>query len=234
MYFDNVILGGNFTIINGRIVTDGGEMAKGKKIDRKKTGDASNLEKILIDSRFANVNISVSNLSKEVEVHLYGEANVDGDVDFDVRIVNSELRIKLKSSGNCYISNLKLDVTVPQKTFKVICVNSASGNIKVSEKVSTEQLEIKTKSGSVETRAMFTNASITTMSGDVDFFANATKDIRVEISTMSGDISSKFNNIGHLNLHANSMSGDITNCHKGIGYTADVNASAMSGDINVW
>ena len=227
-----IFSGSNVTIINGRVVNGGGT-GKTQKFDEKKSEDASNVEKIAIDSTFVDVNISVSNSSR-VEAHFYGQAEVDGDVDFDVRMVNRELRITLKFTGNCYNGNLKLDVTVPGKTFKAISAKSASADITLSENVSTEHLKVKTQSGDLETSATFANASITTMSGDVELSINASRDIAVEISTMSGDVSTEFNNIGHVNLSTTSMSGDVRNRHKGgTGYTADVDISTMSGDIRI-
>ena len=227
-----IFSGSTVTIINGRMVKGGGT-GKIQKFDEKKSEDANNVEKILIDSTFVDVNISVSN-SSSVEAYFYGQAEVDGDVNFDVRMVNRELKITLKFTGNCYNGNLKLDVTVPDKTFKVISAKSVSADITLSENVSTEHLKVKTHSGDLETNATFATASITTMSGDVELYINAIKDIDVEISTMSGDVSTEFNNIGHVNLSTSSMSGDVRNRYKvGAGYTPDVDISTMSGDIRI-
>lgn len=227
-----IFSGSTVTIINGRMVKGGGT-GKIQKFDEKKSEDANNVEKILIDSTFVDVNISVSN-SSSVEAYFYGQAEVDGDVNFDVRMVNRELKITLKFTGNCYNGNLKLDVTVPDKTFKAISAKSVSADITLSENVSTEHLKVKTHSGDLETNATFATASITTMSGDVELYINAIKDIDVEISTMSGDVSTEFNNIGHVNLSTSSMSGDVRNRYKGgAGYTADVDISTMSGDIRI-
>jgi len=227
----SIFLGSN-VIINGRVVNGGGT-GKTQKFDEKSSTDANNVEKISIDSTFVDVNISGSNSSK-IEAHFYGQAVVDDDVDFDVRIINRELRITLKFTGNCYNSNLKLNVTVPHKTFKAISAKSSSADITISEGVATDHLKVKTQSGDLETSATFANASITTMSGDVELSINASKDIVVEISTMSGNVSTEFNNIGHVNLSTSSMSGKVRNRHEGItGYTATVEVSTMSGDIKI-
>lgn len=227
-----VFSGRNVTIVNGRIINGGGT-GKTQKFDERKSEDANNVEKISIDSTMADVNVSVSNSSK-VEAHLYGQADIDGDIDFDVRMVNREFRITLKFAGNCYNGNLKLDVTVPQKTFKEITAKTSSSNITLDEGVSTDYLKVKTQSGDLETSATFVTASISAMSGDVDLCINANKDISVEISTMSGDVSAEFNNVGYLNLSTSSMSGEVRNRHKdGSGYTANVDISTMSGDIRI-
>lgn len=227
-----VFSGSNVTIINGRVINGDGT-GETQKFDERKSEDCNNIEKISIDSTFGDVNVSVSNSSK-VEAHFYGEADVDGEVNFDVRVVNRELRITLNSTGNCFNGNLKLDVTVPQKTFKVISAKSSSADITLNEGVSTDYLKVKTQSGDLETNATANNVSISTMSGDVELFINATQDINVEVSTMSGDVSAEFNNIEHINLSTSSMNGDVRNRHKGIkGYTADVDISTMNGDIRI-
>ena len=177
--------------------------------------------------------MSVSNSSK-IEAHFYGEAEIDGDVNFDVRAVNRELRITLQFAGNCFNGNLKLNITVPQKTFKAISAKSSSADITLNEGVSTDYLKVKTQSGDLETNATFNNVSVSTMSGDVELCIDATNDISVEVSTMSGDVSAEFNNVAHINLSTSSMSGDVKNRHKGSkGYTADVDISTMSGDIRI-
>lgn len=224
--------GNNVTIVNGRLISGGGT-GNFQKFDERKVEDCSNIEKIAINSTFADVNVSVSNSSK-VEAHFYGVANLDGDVNFDVRVVNRELRITLEFTGNCFNGNLKLDVTVPQKIFKVVSAKTSSADVTFNEGVSTDYLKVKTQSGDLETNATFNTVSVSTMSGDVELCIDATQDINVEISTMSGDVSAEFNNIGYINLSTTSMSGDVRNRHKGNkGYTADVDISTMSGDIRI-
>lgn len=220
------------TIINGRVIS-GGETGKLQKFDEIKTEDCSNIDKIAIESTIGDVNISASNSSK-VEAHLHGNAIVDEDVNFDVRVVNRELRITLQYTGSCFSENLKLDITVPQKTFKAISAKSSSADITLNEGVSADCLKLKSQSGDLEVNATVNNVSASTMSGDVELCIDAKQDINVNISTMSGDVSAEFNNIAHINLSTSSMSGNVKNHHYGVkGYTADVDISTMSGDIRI-
>ena len=227
-----VFSGNNVIIVNGRVISGGGT-AKSQKFDERKSEDCSNIDKITIDSKVTDVNVSVYNSSK-IEAHFYGEAEIDGDVNFDVRVVNRELRITLQFTGICFYESLKLDITLPQKTFKVISAKSSSADITLNEGVSTDYLKVKTQSGDLETNATVNNVSVSTMSGDVELCIDATNDISVEVSTRSGDVSAEFNNIAHINLSTSSKSGDVKNRHKGSnGYTADVDISTMSGDIRI-
>lgn len=228
----SVFSGSNVQIVNGQFINCFGT-GKTQKFDERKTEDCNNLEKISIDSRFVDVNVSVS-YSSNVEAHFYGEADIDGDVNFDVQVVNRELRIRLEFTGNCFNRNLKLDINVPKRTFNVISAKSLSACITLNKGVSTDYLKVKTQSGDLNTNATVSNVFVSTMSGDVGLCIDATQDINVDVSTMSGDVSAEFNNIGHINLSTSSMSGVVRNRHKeSRGYNADVDISTMSGDISV-
>lgn len=226
--------GNNVIITNGQIITTGNELGKTKKFEEKRVEDANDIEKITINSSIVEVNVSVSNSSK-VETHFYGQANIDGDIDFDVYMINRELKIELKFNGTLYNGELKLDVTIPQKTFRAITLNSSSGNISLlDEYLSTEDLRLKTQSGFINTSATFTNASISTMSGNFALCCIAKKDIFINISTMSGDGLLTFNNIKTIKLLKSSMSGHISNHYQGsVGFVANINISTMSGDVKI-
>ncbi len=227
------ISGNNVTILNGLIINGGGN-TKAKKFDERKVQDARNVERITIDSSVADVKISVSN-SQKVEVHFYGEVNVDGNIEFDVRMKErGELQVVAKLKGNCYNGNLKLDITVPRKRFKAISAVSRSADITVKESVQTYNLKLRTQSGDVRSDASFEQVNVQTMSGDVELYVDAKQNIVTHISTMSGDVVAHFNNIGYIALTTNSMSGTIRNCHKSRdGYEAEAYISTMSGDITI-
>ena len=223
---------GNTIIANGRVINEEGR-GKTQVFDESKNENGDNVDSIIIDSTFVDVKI-LSCDSQSIEAKFYGQAYVDGKIEFDVCLVNRELKITLNFSGNCFNSNLQLDIFVPHKTFKTISVKSLSADVIIDEKISTKRLKVKTQSGDLETNAMFTNAFITTTSGDVELSINATEDIEVEISTVNGDVLTKLNNIGQVNLSTSSVNGDIENRHKKeTGYTADVDISTVNGDIKV-
>ncbi len=230
----NVFSGNSVIMVNGQVINGSGfGVGTPKKFDERKFADGNNIEKIIIDTTFVNTTVSISNSSK-IEAHFYGQANIDGNVDFDVRTANHELRIILKFSGSCCNGDLKLDITVPRKTFNTITAKSLSADITIREGVSADFLKVRTQSGDLETSATFTNLSVSTTSGDVDLYIDATKNISVEISTTSGDVDAEFNNIGHINLSTSVLSGSVKNRHRGgTGYTADVDISATSGDIKI-
>jgi len=136
--------------------------------------------------------------------------------------------------GNCYTGDLKLDVTIPRKTFQMISVQTLSAHVVLNEGVSAKHVNLKTQSGKVKASAAFANISVRTMSGKVKLLVNAETNISIDVSSMNGNITAKLNNIGDVNLSARSMSGGVDNYHQGkTGYMANVNVSTMSGNITI-
>lgn len=233
MFNSKIFRRGNLTRAKGQVKNEY-ETIKNKNFDERKFANVNDwVKNIVIDPIDADVNIFLSNSSK-VEVHFYGKADVDGDINFNVHVENQELIISLEFIGNYYNGILKLDVALPHKTFKTIGVNSSSASVTLDKGVSTEYLKIETKSGNLENNATFSNASVKTTSGDIKFYINAITDINVDISTVIGDVVMEFNNIGHIDILAKTKIGNIENLHKKEnGYTATVDISTMSGDIKI-
>lgn len=233
----NVVSSNGVTIINGRVVNGkGNKKSKAEEFDEKKVENANKIEQMVIDSSIGDINVLPSE-SSNVEVHFYGSAILDKDIDFDVKLVGSELRITVKHSGNCSASDLKLDIEVPvEKTFKLISANTMSGDIILSEKVSAENLKIKTQSGDVESYAKLKDISVKTMNGDVELVINAKNDIDLDINTMNGDVRVELYNISRLKkVSTNTMNGNVRNHYRenNEGYTANINISTMNGNIRI-
>ena len=248
-----VSISGSSIQIMGNRIFGGNSNGKKQTIDDKREVDSNDVKKITINSAFANVSINPSD-SNNIEVWLRGEAEISGELDFDVKTINNVLNVFLNFKGDnyWYSGYIKLDITVPKKLFKEIFLEGTSSDLSVEKGVLAETLKVKTMSGDIEVTASpdtveistqsgdveatvsSGKVDISTMSGDVTLEINAIKDVRVKVSTMSGDVESYFYNIGQLNLSTKTMSGDVTNHHKdGKGYTANVNISTMSGDIKI-
>ena len=228
----NVITGNNVVSLNGRILNDQ-NTANTKKIDERKSTTSLNVEKITIDSEFANINISSCN-SSDIEAHLYGETISGVNVDFNMEVQNHELIISVNLTDNCYTGNLTLDISIPSKTFKSIVVETISTNITLSKNILTEYLKLSTQAGNIITYATFSTCSISAISGNIELCINATKDISVDISAICGNVSAKFNNISKINISTTSICGNTRNHHKRqTGYTANGNISTTSSNITI-
>lgn len=222
----------NVTIINGHVAGDDTKTEL-RDFDEKKSENADKIEKIAIDSAFAGVKVSASDTT-EITAHFYGQAVVDGELNFDFLTVGCELRISIIFKGSYCNGNLNLDIAVPDKTFKAISAKSMSANVVFGENVSSERLNVETQSGNFETRATFEKVFASTMSGNIDLYIKAKTDIKAELSTMSGNVSAELSNLKNINLSTKTMSGNVNNYYKTEnGYAADLNISTMSGNIRV-
>ncbi len=205
-----------------------------KQFDKTKSADASHAEKILIDSNVANVNIFASDTSK-VTAHFHGKAAFDGDILFNICAEEEEIKIVLRFLCNKENDGIKLDVAIPSKTYEAISVETSAANVVFRDSVNAYLIKAQTQSGKVQSDATFANMSVTTMSGDVEVYARAEKEISVGVTTMSGDVSAEFYNVKRVQLCASSISGKIKKTHTPTkeGYKAFVYISTMSGDILV-
>lgn len=200
--------GNNLVINNGRIVN--GNPAKSKRFDEAKSEEAKNVEKITIISTFCDVDVSVSSSSSsKIEAHLHGEAILDGNVTLDFSLSNSELKIEVKSTANCFSGKLSLDISIPQKTFDVLCIKSTSADITLNKGVSVDCLKVNTTSGELETYADFNSCLISTISGYVFLSSNPSRNTNVNISTISGDIDFLVNTYQNINVNISTTSGYV-------------------------
>lgn len=227
------VRGSNVTIVNGRVI--GGDKSKGKaqKFDVIRTEDVNNVDALTINSEFVNVYITDTK-SSNVELHLYGEAEVDGKLDLDVELIHHELKISVNTEGNCFNSNLQLDIAIPNKKFESIIVKSVSADIDVYNYVYAKVFKVGTTSGDVSGYIKLERSSIVTKSGDVYLHIDADNDIDVELNTMSGDVNLYLLHIEQLNISTYTISGDVRKyCRDQYGYNANVDITTMSGNITI-
>lgn len=228
------VKGNNVTIVNGRVIS--GEETKGetKKFDLIRTEDVNNVEAITIDSEFVNVCITGTK-SSNIELNLYGEAEVDGKLDLDVERIHRELKISVNAQGNFFNSNLQLDIALPPKKFESITINGVSADVDIYNEASAKVLKVKTVSGDIGSTAIFERGYVETKSGDINLRIKAESDFNVEVNTVSGNVNLHLTNIEDLNIHKYSISGDFRNhCRSQSGYTANVDITTISGDITIW
>lgn len=214
-------------------ITEKLEIGNCRNFEEIKTEDGSNIEQIEIEATSGDIKISVSD-SSEVVAHLYGEVENDEDINFDVRVINQELRIILKIEENYVSRNLKLDITIPKKKFKLISANSISANFILEKDVLVESLKVRNQLGNLVTNATFNEVYVSSIKGNVDICINAMQNITIVVSTMDGDVLIKLDNIAHIDLLAKSMNGYAKNFHKcDNGYNADLYISTIRGDIKI-
>ena len=229
----------NLNVVNGNIFgkrfKSSNSNMKHQVFDKTKIEDCTNIDKISISSISADINVLASTLSKDIKVHFSGEADMNGNIDFDVSIVKRTLKVQLKSSGTFCNSSFKLDIFLPGKTFKEISFDTISGDIDLGDSdISVEYLESSTTSGCFDSRAKFKKASIRTTSGNIDLYTEANQNISIEANTISGNVWIEPKNINDIELYTSTISGTRINNHHYTGdYKATIKTYTVSGDVTI-
>lgn len=146
----------NVTNNYGIIKTSGGKVSGGnpgssKKYNYKKTENANNINRIIVES-FVDINITTSN-SNQIVAQLEGKAQIDGNLKFNVQKHNDEINISISLNGSCYNSELKLNISIPNMNFKEIFIKTKSANVKIGHGVTATVIKAKTKIGEIESQA---------------------------------------------------------------------------------
>lgn len=205
----------------------------GEKIDEARVKNANLIERILINAPTVDVIITRGD-SKNIEVHLSGTAVSQSDVELIAKQSDSEYRISVISKKNVSLYDMKLEVKLPKKTFKLISVEGSSGDVHFNSGVHTNIVHANTESGNVVVNAVFSVAHIATESGDITMTIDAKSDISLKINSESGDINVQLMNIAKVLSHFKSESGYVKSTYYGhIGHTATLNISTESGDIRI-
>lgn len=226
--FGSIISSKSTTIINGRKVSG---KCKTQEFDERREENVDNIEKIVIVSALADINISASNSSK-VEAHFYGNATIDKDINFEVKKIKSQIRIAVEYSGTCCNSNLKIDIKVPIESMLKIYAESMSSNITV-DKLIAEYFKVETVSGNVEINAKLKDITVDTVSGNVDINIKANSDIKMKIETVSGNINLGLDNLEKIKLSSDSFNGYVGSHNTdNTNYIANIKISTISGIIN--
>lgn len=224
----------NMIIINGKVF-GGKEMESAVDIDEIKKIE-KNVQSIFIDSKFADVKISVSDC-KSIVIHLHGKCSFEGSApSLDVIETNKQIKIGVKYLGNGFFGKLCIDVEVPNDLYDLLNVSSISGDIFIENSIKSKKIKIETLSGTVDVRSECEDILAKTMSGNVDVNFKAIKNSRLNIESMSGNIAVKFLKVSTMNVSATTMAGKLKNSFKSSldgGYSVNVLAKTMSGDIKL-
>lgn len=245
----NANIGRSVTIVNGKVVSSGsnvtiinGEVVSGnfdsnnlklQKFDEKKVANISMVDTIKITSSCVDISVTTSEELDVLEAHLYGEAELEGDIKFELKKIKNILFILLEFNGCCFNSNLQLTVNLPFNFDESLFISTNSSDVKVEEKVKVSELALNTTSGDLTVNSDFHYGVFNTTSGDIDLHVNAKHDVTFKINATSGDISARFDNIKYFNVSTSSCSGEIKRRYKqsNYGFRAAGQIITTSGDI---
>ena len=223
----------NITIVNERIIGRKSSSAKVQKIDEIKYMSAENISVIKVDSNLGDVSITACNRAN-IETHCYGAICTDGKIKFNITTSGNEIKISAKTSGSIFNGDLKLNVLIPQKVFKLISVKSQTGSVELSSNIETEKLKIHSQNGSIETESSFNNISAKSINGNIDISVHAKNDIGISASSTNGNVNVELENIGSCQISTSSMNGSNKNKYNSTGkYKATGHVSSMNGNVRI-
>lgn len=225
-----------FNFYNSQIGNISGTTNTTTKIDDTKQVNGNVVKNLFIGSKIADICI-VTNNTSNITARLYGECSFDGSApSLSVTKAGDKVNIDVKWSGSYISKNLSLDISIPNSLYNSINAKNQSENITVKNSVQTKQLNVNTISGdlSVETKTC-KSLNVSSTSGDINAIVTANTDVLVNLETVSGEINLNLLNVVKLDLQSKSMFGNTQNCfnNSSIGYTAQISASTISGNICV-
>lgn len=230
------IHGNGNVIINGRNISShiqrNGEKREFNKIIREK---AEYIKSIHLENNCADVNISKTDGS-EIVIELVGSGIVtNGNCILEAKVEGDILFITSEIVGEFFESDIHLNILIPNSLHQFI-YNISSGDIKINKEIFIKNIQGCSQSGDFKSYADFEYCKINSMSGNIKLFLDAKNNVSCNLDSMSGDIKIKLNNFRSLYKKISCMNGDIDDCFESSNslYTANLNISSMSGDIDIY
>lgn len=204
-----------------------------KHIDDTQSVCANCINRIIVNSDFANVHINVAEINS-IDVHLLGNVTTKGNVEFDVSKCGNKVIITAKIKGGYTCIEANLNIIIPSRMFEFIYVQSRNGSISIAEGVVADRIQVNSMNKNVEVFAVSKSIEIKSKNGNVIVYVNANSDISLNVCSMNGSVTVELHSICWCNLNVSSMNGDIRKYFcKSNGYIATGIVSSMNGNVNV-
>lgn len=206
-----------------------------KKFDERKSVDANDIQIININCCSADITLK-PNYDKDcssIDVHFFGEAIINGSIEFSVYKLFNELQVTITSNASFINSKLKLEINVPSRSFKTINVESKNGSIQICHDVVMQDLKVRTQNGSLDSCGVFKNVYANTMNGNIEIVVRSESDLNFDVQTMNGSTIIFLYKIGTCKLQVTSLNGKVKNSFidsSDYPYTARGRVTSMNGN----
>lgn len=234
------VVGGN-VVINGETINPKDLITK--SFDERKTESVEEIDTIRINSS-CPVKISSSD-SMNAVAHFSGNATYSGEVEFNVEKLRNELIITVALKGFFKSTDLCLNVSISNlKKYKNIFVETTSSEtVFMDSRICSENINLRTTSGSMTIRGNFNNIGIGSTSANIDLKTEYADSLSVnntsgtanivgnykniKIKATSGDFTIESNSAEKLNFDSSSGSLKLTGSFK------DISISTKSGAVQI-
>ena len=209
-----------------------------KEFDERKSVDANDIQIININCCSADITLK-PNYDKDcssIDVHFFGEAIINGSIEFSVYKLFNELQVTITSNASFINSKLKLEINVPSKGFKTINVESKNGSVIICPDVVMQDLKVRTQNGSLYSCGVFNNVYANVMNGNIEISINNKSDLNFDVHTMNGSSIIFLYRIGTCKIQVSSMNGKAKNNFidsSDYPYTARGQVTSMNGSVTI-
>lgn len=204
-----------------------------KHISETRIFSVEDLEEISVDTISTDINFITSERD-DIEVNFYGDATVSSSKQIPKLITDrkgDKLSVKIEHpktiiSLSLNISNVKLDIYLPENYSKNIKIDTTSGDTKIGYlhldrfnhdsisgdlsalSITSNNISLDSTSGNYKLRGNIGNLNANTISGDI-FIEYENFSNYINMGTTSGDIDLKLPETADFNLDVSTVSGDI-------------------------
>lgn len=199
-----------------------------QNVNIEKVFDAAGINCINVDTSSTDVNF-IPEDRRDIKVHLNGYSS-SSEPELTVKQNGDRLDVYTRNNNRVIsigfnITNLKLDIYIPEDYSKDIKIRTSSGEVNI-ERLNIENFTYDASSGDLTGEEFAPRSSrIETSSGEVRFRGFGGD---LELKTSSGDAEIEYSSKS-ANTNITTSSGNITLT----GFTGDLHSRAQSGDIKV-
>ncbi|CAH2214209.1 DUF4097 family beta strand repeat-containing protein [Tepidibacter aestuarii] len=197
-------------------------------LDQEKIEKIDTISQISIDILGCDINI-IPEDREDVKAHFYGNATATFKPELETKINGKELLIFIKrpKSYSIFNSDLKLDVSVPKNYKENIDIDSSSGNIKIQNELTLNNLFIDVSSANVSLKDLnIKNLKYDSSSGSLIGESIVTDSTFIDVS--SGSV--------ELNNFTGDLKGDSSSGTIEVDYNIfdnNIELDTSSGNVNI-
>lgn len=169
-----------------------------------------------------------------IEIRLKSES-VEPAYKVRTHIGSDEIIIEAVCEEEKLMSNVTLEIILPNRQFEQLSIQTVKGNITVEESLKAEVLVLRSNSlGKIISLAQFEKADLYAWEGDIAVKAEAMDNIVLKAYIGKGNANIILKNVKALMTLCSAMSGKTKNFHKSNGkFSADISVVVMMGNITI-
>lgn len=227
----SISVGGNI-IVNGSIYNN----SVVQSIDINQTVDISNykgIQNIYVEQLYGSVEFRESTCNN-IRLVLKGSSSCQ--LYIDTYVAEDYLEVCVSTEKQNFSFDGTLYIYVPSDLKPSVDLITVSGDVLLhDENMEFSSLGFQSTSGNVEMHSAFQSCIVETVSGNINLAPCVQKNVQIVAYSISGDISIELTSFGNSVFKCQTISGNIVNNYttssSDNGFTAEVTASTVSGNV---